>query len=762
MMKQFIETIFGDALGPDRRLCIFTTPDLLAEFFADAASAALHARAVAPARDVYFGLGLVKGQPAGRGKAEDVAAIGALWADIDLAGPAHEGKTLPASIEDVWRLLAKLPLAPSMLVHSGFGVHAYWLLKEPWVFDSAAERANAAQMTKGWHAAVCAAAKAMGWNLENLGDLARVLRLPGTLNHKSAPPVEVRVIDSGPDLRYNPSDFEPYMVDEPAPVTPTQVGALTLKADAHPPLDKMVEAAANSPRFRDTWNRSRPDLADQSQSGYDLALASIAARLGWTDQEIADLIIAARGHHSQNPAKALRRDYISRTLARARASAADVAAEGPDVDLSGIVGAAGCADDAPRDAVPSSPGPFPADLIDRAPDIVRRAMDYYMASAVEVQPVLFLASFISATGAILGHKVQDASGLRTNIYTVGISTSGGGKEATRETIRKVFAHAGIARMCGPEDFASDSALIAAVVEQNPILFQLDEFGRLMHSVNAGSGRSPHLYNIASVLLKFYSKASSVFRSKAYADAKRNVEIDQPHVCVYGTTVRMSFWKAMDADSLEGGFLPRLLIFECRDDSTPGGAVESDPPRETVDFFTFWAQKKTTNGNLEHVNPRPLVVPYAPDATALMEDLRELQKAEQKKHGDLGALWSRARENAGKIALIHACWKNGPAPEVNVKSAQWAVDLVTHVVRHCLYEAHLCMSEGTFHERCQMIMRALEQAEGRELSRSALTRATRNMTPRERDEAAWTLKEQGRLTVGEKTTGGRPVTWYRAV
>ena len=761
-MEQFIETIFSDALAPERRLCIFTAPDLRAEFFADAASAALHARAVAPARDVYFGLGLVKGTPPGRGKAEDVAAIGALWADIDLASPAHEGKTLPASIEDVWRLLAKLPLVPSMLVHSGFGVHAYWLLKEPWVFDSAAERADAVRLTKGWHAAVCTAAQSLGWHLENLGDLARVLRLPGTLNHKSTPPAEVRVIDSGPDLRYNPSDFEPYLVDEPVPVAPAQVGPLTLKADAHPPLDKMVEAAANSPKFRDTWHRDRPDLADQSQSGYDLALASIAARLGWKDQEIADLIIAARRHHGRRPEKALRADYVTRTLAKARASSADLDAEGPDVDLSAFVGPGAGGPDESGPPAPTSPGPFPIELIDRAPDIVKRAMDYYMASAVEVQPVLFLGSFISATGAILGHKVQDASGLRTNIYTVGISPSGGGKEATRETIRKVFAHAGIARMCGPEDFASDSGLIAAVVEQNPILFQLDEFGRLMHSVNAGSGRSPHLYNIASALLKFYSKAGSVFRSKAYADPKRNVEIDQPHVCLYGTTVRMNFWKAMDADSLEGGFLPRLLIIESADDSLPGGATASDPPRETVDFFTFWAQKKTTNGNLEHVNPRPLVVPYTPDATALMNDLRQLQKTEQKRHGDLGALWSRARENAGKLALIHACWKNCLAPEVDAQAAQWAIDLVTHVVRHCLYEAHLCMSEGTFHERCQKIMRALEQAEGRELSRSALTRATRNMTPRERDEAAWTLKEQGRLTIGEKTTGGRPGTWYRAV
>jgi hypothetical protein len=389
-------------------------------------------------------------------------------------------------------------------------------------------------------------------------------------------------------------------------------------------------------------------------------------------------------------------------------------------------------------------------------------MDYYMASSVEVQPILFLGSLVAATGAVLGHKVRDVSGLRTNLYAVGITPSGGGKEPTRETVRKIFEHAGFEGMCGAEDFASDSGVITAVVEHNPILFQLDEFGRLMHSVNMSGSRSPYLYNIASVLLKFYSKAGSVFRSKAYADAKRNVEIKQPHVCVYGTTVRMSFWKAMDADSIEGGFLPRLIIFESPDDSVAGGAVESDPPREVVDFFSFWAQRKVTGGNLEREHPRPMIVPYAPDASVLMDGLRTLQKVEQKKYGILGTLWSRARENAGKLALIHACWKNALAPEVDVDSAQWAVDLVTHAVRHCLHEAHLCMSEGVFHERCQTIMRALESAEGRELSRSALTRATRNMTPRERDEAAWTLQEQGRLTIGEKTTAGRTGTWYRAI
>jgi hypothetical protein len=481
--------------------------------------------------------------------------------------------------------------------------------------------------------------------------------------------------------------------------------------------------------------------------------------MGWADQEIADLIIAARRQHDQNPAKAMRQDYMGRTINRARASAAEAAGEGPEVDLSALTAEAG--GECEGQNAPADPGPFPAGLVDRTPDIVKRAMDYYTRCAVEVQPVLFLGSLIAATGTILGHKVRDASDLRTNVYTVGIGPSGGGKEATREVVRRILACAGLERMCGPEDFASDSGLIAAVVEQNPLLFQLDEFGRLMHSVNLGSARSPHLYNIASVLLKFYSKAGSVFRSKAYADAKRNVEIQQPHVCLYGTTVRMNFWRSMDADALEGGFLPRLLIFESRDDPTPGGATACDPPPEVTEFFAFWAHRKVGQGNMEATYPNPMVIPCTAEAKGILDDLRGSQKGEQKRLGDLGALWSRARENAGKLALIHACWKNRHAPEVDEDSARWASDLVTHVVRHSLHEAHLCMAEGPFHERCQKILRVLEQADGRRVARSVLTRATQSMTPREREEAVTALVEQGRLTLQTEETATRPKVWYAA-
>ena len=143
----------------------------------------------------------------------------------------------------------------------------------------------------------------------------------------------------------------------------------------------------------------------------------------------------------------------------------------------------------------------------------------------------------------------------------------------------------------------------------------------------------------------------------------------------------------------------------------------------------------------------------------MDELRKYQKQEQKRLGDLGPIWTRARENAGKLAMIHACWLNRETPVVDVSSAQWAIDLIRHAVAHTAYQASLCMVEGPFHERCQLIMQAVDRAEGRRLTKTDLGYVTRNMTPRERQEALSTLFEQERLRQWSEQSGGRPVVCY---
>lgn len=345
-IPKFLEAMFGNApinkpWGPGsicRHVSVFTLPNMeVARFPGSPALSgeprqwrervAAYAGRQSPFQDVYFGLGLIGGDPPGRGKASDVVGIGALWCDIDVAGPAHKNAKLPATIEEAHSILSAMPLAPSCIVHSGHGLHAYWYLAEPWLFEDDVDRRAAADLAKGWHELVCRKAKAKGWVLENLGDLAHVLRLPNTLNHKIKP-VPVEVLTIVPDRRYERCDFEPFIPDEAAkhflPVGPAAVApaglSLILQADAEPPSQKLIEACEKSGAFRRSWAGKNGRLDDQSPSGYDLSLASLAVAAGWTDQEVAHLIIAFRRGQG-DVEKALRPDYMQRTIAKAHEQA---------------------------------------------------------------------------------------------------------------------------------------------------------------------------------------------------------------------------------------------------------------------------------------------------------------------------------------------------------------------------------------------------------------------------------------------------------
>ncbi|HPD17798.1 MAG TPA: AAA family ATPase [Planctomycetota bacterium] len=334
-MEEFLNMLFAEAVAEDRRLCVFTLPDRRTRHFSSLTAAALHAAEEAKTKEVYFGVGLAGRNFGRRNSSSDIVAIVGLWADIDLAAPWRAEKPLPRTVDEARTILDRLPLAPSVLVGSGHGLHAYWLFKEPWVFETDDERIEAAKTARGWVQAVRNAARGLGWDVDSVGDLARVLRLPGTVNRKGQMPVEVRVLESG-DRRYNPDDFEPFAADEvPAEMDEVQVDALALRPDAEPPADKFGRLMCVSQTFSDSWNHWRADFSDQSQSAYDQSLADIAALSGWSDQEIADLLIAVRRRHGQKPEKALRPDYVTKTIALARRGVQERSAGG--VNLSALV-----------------------------------------------------------------------------------------------------------------------------------------------------------------------------------------------------------------------------------------------------------------------------------------------------------------------------------------------------------------------------------------------------------------------------------------
>lgn len=126
-----------------------------------------------------------------RGYARSACAIGGIWLDVDVEGPGHKALNLPRTIGAAQELLKALPLRPTWTVATGGGLHAYWVFKEPWIFEDESERARAARLVHGWQVLARGEAQARGWTMDSTHDLARVLRPIGTINRKYGRRVEV-------------------------------------------------------------------------------------------------------------------------------------------------------------------------------------------------------------------------------------------------------------------------------------------------------------------------------------------------------------------------------------------------------------------------------------------------------------------------------------------------------------------------------------------------------------------------------------------
>jgi hypothetical protein len=306
---------------------IWTRQDKRSHWFRDLADAAEFV--TAHDRDVYVGVGVSESDYGQHHRclSEKVMGLAGFWADFDLLSEAHSKKPLPATPEEALTVIPT-EFPPTMIVSTGNGVHAWWLFTQPWIFADDEERKSAEELSYRFQTLLMHSSNQRGWAFDRLGGLARVLRVPGTTNAKDPNNPKDVEIYSVEGRRYEPSEFRGYLDDLAIPDAKAEEHAAKRAADSFvdQPLEINFEAAVPDEklaqweeqdwRFHDTWTRQRHDLHDQSQSGYDMALADFGVTAGLADQDIVNLIIHHRRLHGQ--VRRTRVDYYQRTISKAK------------------------------------------------------------------------------------------------------------------------------------------------------------------------------------------------------------------------------------------------------------------------------------------------------------------------------------------------------------------------------------------------------------------------------------------------------------
>lgn len=156
----------------------------------------------AEGHDVYFGIGLRDAKLATQGGEAHVCALPGAFLDIDIRHPdAHAASTsLASSEEQVFDFLEGLPIEPTVVVHSGHGLHVYYLFEEPQIWKAGTEQQyNMKYFMKKFVGFMQAEGAKKGLQVDNVAKLSQILRLPGTHNYKTSVPKSVFLLsDDGP------------------------------------------------------------------------------------------------------------------------------------------------------------------------------------------------------------------------------------------------------------------------------------------------------------------------------------------------------------------------------------------------------------------------------------------------------------------------------------------------------------------------------------------------------------------------------------
>ncbi len=402
------------------------------------------------------------------------------------------------------------------------------------------------------------------------------------------------------------------------------------------------------------------------------------------------------------------------------------------------------------------------------PGLLGEICQWMNETALIKQPLLSLAASMTFLGALLGRKVRDTLGSRTNLYAMGVAPSSAGKNHAITCIRNLCAEALCTQLLGGEYVASDAAIEERISKSPATLFLWDEIGYLLSHIR--SGVSKNHAQVISMLMKLYSSASSMYLGREYADKDRQRVIIQPCCCIYGTATPESFACGLSPDQLQDGWLSRCLVFYSKDRPTKCRNISSSsiPPAEIVEkvkqlyeWKPEWPNESAVrqlimpdrDGAYQEKPPYQITIPETNEATEIFCDFDNDTVKLGDKNPQLACLWKKGEENARRIALILAGSSGGHECRITELHANYSTHLVRYLLESFIENIVPEISENEIARRKQKIVRLVQESK-KGITRNELTKRTRWVTGGDRAKLLDDLVSSGEVIMDLTEEGPR--------
>lgn len=345
----------------------------------------------------------------------------------------------------------------------------------------------------------------------------------------------------------------------------------------------------------------------------------------------------------------------------------------PDIaaDLAAIVAAK--AEPEPVSDDGKCPRPFRGEMA----EIVRLSLERQPRQ----QPALTVAAALAGMSAALHGKYATETGLRGNLYLIGLAGSTSGKGSPLELVKVIASIAGNTPVSniGSGQGIEDSL---AKAEGSRMALAIDEVGHLLGCMS-GQRADSHMQVAGKMLLELFSASGSVHTTRVLAGGdKPSQHIYNPYLTLYGTTTHAKM-QGIDPAMITDGTLGRCLVVN---------GLDYAPMRELpAGLPNLWGVLKHTIGDKAEVisrygapqawpNEQEIIYLLDTEARALHSaTIARLSEQERKCDGVKQMLIGRRLELAQRVALVLAVWDHagGENGTIRREHLQWGLDFVTY-------------------------------------------------------------------------------------
>lgn len=348
-------------------------------------------------------------------------------------------------------------------------------------------------------------------------------------------------------------------------------------------------------------------------------------------------------------------------------------------------------DDEPSTPIPQAGG-LPEHLC-FPPGAVGDFARFIVGCARFPSPHLALVASLAFTAGLVGRRYKGPTGLRSNLYIIGLAESGFGKDVTIRVTSALADSTSWGHKVS-ENLFSDQIRslpgLAGKLRKSPsaVVIQ-DEFGRWLAEHTARNAAS-YRAEITASLMELTGAPAGFWggQEKAAGNIPRIV---QPCLSVHGISTPSTFWGALSSGNISEGLLGRLVLIDVGNAEPvkvrrPPNSIENIPPAlsdQVAALLGLSAGKYTGSfcalTAKSDEKPFPIMtVEWGLGVDDIFEDfddrIRSMRKTVDPQYRPI---LNRVGENAARLALIVAVGCNPKEPIITAEIQQWANAVAEH-------------------------------------------------------------------------------------